>query len=50
LDEIDKILPASGPEELTIVKSKIASQKENLQKEIEKGKEKETEKGALIGK
>lgn len=47
LDKFAAILPDTGPEELTIVKSKIASQRENLQKEIEKGKGKETEKRRL---
>jgi hypothetical protein len=36
LKKLAEILPSSGPEELTILKSKIATEKQKIEQEIEK--------------
>ena len=43
LKKLAEILPSSGPEELTILKSKIATEKQKIEQEIEKDVQKEKE-------
>ncbi len=48
LKKLAEILPSSGPEELTILKSKIATEKQKIEQEIEKDVQKEKEIAQLV--